>query len=1733
MNTKKIIALSFFVGCLSFCYINAKDFSIRDFYNNTNSAHSSEPGDFQTQEMLGDTFSGREMEVSESTNPETLKDSNLAKNIKENDRKVSKEYIKIQDLESKSPDSLTDRLKRMTLGRISGLIQSSLRINCYLARGQSFYTYKCDKTGEIFGGAGGGKVDANSISPDAIKENCQNNCYTASSCVRVTPIVARKPSILYSAINFSKDNTSRIENSTDVDRKIAYFTFEYESEQDLILYFTYTDADGKDRNLAKAMHLQKTGKGKSVSKKYRINRYIKRVSFSFELADPKVKQDAVVKKIALDVGEGESWVCRGKDISNKSDKNKLCNPEDRVQFRADNGDIIEICKSQVFGDNEDGSFSTEGSCMSSCRVDGTCTLVAPALNVNSFFSFDEGCMNDEESCSKQKCTEARENLAPILNEWVYDGLGNRIQTIQNGVPVRNTVRPRILATQDTDYQQRIQEETKELARVKMVDGGTYVMGKKIGEDRETSYAHSVDKNNLVNLKIKPSNTLYNQPMYVYVIADVTTSTPDWKISVTREKSQPSTGGTVKSEYTDFRTKKEMVVEEKSYTSRFFYVVNGNGDYEAFYRLNNEGSTTPKGGYMTFSSNSWGTLERKERANYFTVYTDVLDEVKKNKYFINIPFFTKNEILSKVVGVPYKRYFDKDTGYNDDYVADDTHIVGTENGGNGVSNTIVSSKYNWDSKFFRGELYSAKEYKAFREQEKIRYPGIVDPQEKYVYSAGDVNFVTQIHVIASDKELTYEEIFDKLNSEDEKGYLPYSVWNDVGFRKGTKTILKSDNALTNESFNLYYVGRPDNMSAYVTFVTDEEKRGENAYFFLWKDEVTKGDSQSGSIKHLEPSSLKIHDFKKRLLPSYQDYVIFENQNMQDDAKSALYFGYGTGEFDTNKDCKSFTDPTTGKTEQICLSWWKIEREYDSIEAQTISDSEIKNMFNSVQVPLEGRKVKVCSEVDPFANEIFNQGSKLVSCVGYYSRTASPQCADNPIQKDCYVTTCSDRLKKHCKKKHTFEFGNGIRGVSKILDSNGDASYNESDIRVNVKGYVYECPETSGFSSNHVCLKTEEVVMNPANCGDSDVITDEQKQNLKSNWIYCSTNKPIYEIGPDGKAKVTGFQGTCPSGKVVTCGIEQLTTTTRTCELPVYEVKTVKDVSTKSISRSCQEVYVDISKGEVDKYKDLPNCYRINTADDSRGGIHDITFSADGKTPTLKISAVSENGANDDIFCVKTGNNSKLAGCKDNSASGAFYLDAHYKMSGASQIIFVEQAGKVVDSDDVILGIDRGDFFSSLHTFNWETEDRHHNRGWKLGGGWSNQPFNNITTRNNGGGITLPNQKHRSSDFDFFSNEILITTKGNKIAITPEVNRYNFQFLTEKCTQGRDWHGHHYDWDVMYHYACEKGDRGLPDKKDHWESGESRHIVYGNERALKIYQNALAGVTILFPSASSYQVKFKTKSGAVLRKYDITYQMFKSVPVGTIQNIRLGNEVITQKGIDIKNRLIPQKEEEIRVEEEKLSAYHEIKKDIVTYHFKTSKVSAYKWDCTDSRAKHGPVNDGCNTGKINHWFHVNHDRDCYGVNIFNGQDPVGWAQRLGNRTFCVANYHPSYGINDRGKNRIIDCNIDAKLQQLKKELQVLKDELTVETPRTGAYDDFSPVGGGTHFGIDSTDKHSATQDTQSLDRIKANSIYEIEIIDNESGARFVKKLLFPLPYINRIFYTYLKDVDRRAYKCCQDF
>ncbi|PAF50651.1 hypothetical protein [Helicobacter sp. 13S00477-4] len=1240
-----------------------KEFNIRDFYNNSQANTPQNPNDFSVQDTLNGIFSEDVLDAANSENPDSFKDAEVGDKFKD-----SKGVSSFVEAEKKGTRK---ELITTTVDKLGNIAKSTGRATCYIARGENFFQYQCSINGITTPIKGSGDVD----SPLNAKKRCEETCITPSKCVVATnPLDTQKEdveNIITDAIVLSKKNPKQqIEKNFKPDKKTKNFIFTIKNNADMRFDFSYTDESGYERILARGLLLkaqdEKTITDGGLVKKYTINNKVKSIKMSFYISD-KVDLDqyddedkkliATIIKPKLLIPKINRFVSEGMDIFNKPALKNACSKKDLVTLKVD-GRNFQICKTNSTGDNEDGTFSNEKTCSASSFTRGFCTLREPALNVESFFNIKEGCLEGTKNCSAETCKEARNNAAPILNERVFDAKGNVVETIVNGGRVAGTIRPRIIA-EPTDYENTIETEGKDRAYINMINDQQYASITPISKSRKTSYAIKTKKNQIF-IKIKPSDDFYDKKMYVYVMLALQT------VDKTGQKSK-------------------LTLDNK-----YYYLADNSGKFHSFFLSNgynvsnNMDNSKKEFAHFDSVSKIWNGLDKNQKAEIFKAYDNVLSSVKKNKYFIEekliddkvAPLLLEGPVKSRVYAVSYD-YSDLSVNTNPDSEAEEHFRV-------------------------VGEFY----YPMKTDKDIPSSIRSLNSGEKLVRSVGDIPMQYEISVLASSKPLTYQEIADALIYRDTTG--ENLIYNYLDDKKHYISILRDDALEPNQLVSIYLTGNLKKLSAYASFrpkngevngKDDKSDIRESGYSFLWWGKNQR-DVDKGSILNLAPSDKKPFAYYEHLSPSYDLIPLFEDKDMSDKASEQLNFGYGSGDYDSSSDCKVFT--AGGITKKICLPWWRIEREYDEKIDKIIPDKGFQKAMRALVVPMVGKMVEVCTKIDPNANSFFNKDTPTtLNCTSYYNKLAGEDCFTNPMQKKCFVDNCPIKVKQNCKLKSTLDFGqkdekgNELATLKTKISVPDKSSADNSEIqlegtRLALKTYTYECPAVNDVEINQVCLQTETVTMNPADCSDirkdGVELSKEDKSKiagdiirLKSDYTYCDTNRPIM----DSLGNLTGFKGTCATNqKEVVCGINQVQRTTRTCVLPIFKTELYDDVKTQEIQKECKDVSVNIMKGDEDIYASDPTCLRMNTAADSRKGIVSATFSNNKVGGTFIVSKNYKDTQKIE-YCKYDGVKSSLlpSDCSDNAHQVMNFTST---ITDSKEILFAEQIG-VLSNGGVISGI----------------------------------------------------------------------------------------------------------------------------------------------------------------------------------------------------------------------------------------------------------------------------------------------------------------------------------------------------------------------------------------------------------------------------------------------------------------
>ena len=1653
------------------------------------------PGEFQTQEIMQNMFGGQAVDRANSGDISSMVDGKIT-NIQDPG---------IQSFVKAKRSGAIDKAIKAATQSIGNTAVTTGRAYCYIARGQSFYNYQCSLNGVSYGSPDNGN------SPTKAKQTCEKNCYTVGRCYEVKNAkdTNSKDTILkLGKVTFNKDNTKPFEvtrNITDL-RKAKGITFKIKSNAPVLFFFEYTDESGYKRVMANGAQITATGEeedknqnsnnnsntgkpnqnsqkpntgnssgsntnGKpnqnnkkplqQITKSYTLTQKVKDLKLGFQVEEKYKKQEDLlieIQDIELAIPQTKRFACSSQNLYFKDEKRKNCAKSDRVILQSSEGPI-EICKTSSAGDNDDGTFSTEEGCRATCRTNGECIFKNPSIDAAQFFGFQEGCLTDSKGCTNTGCRTSREQDAPILNEKVYDGEGNATVTIKDGVPVAGTLRPRVMADASGDYNNKIRQETKALAFANMIKNQSYNASLVINQKRETSYAIRTEANKGNNgkpaadkklfVRVKPSDTLYDNPAYLYVMVRVESVSKDL-ITL-----PPCDYGNIQKDTPEYDKKtEECKKRDSTFRSYHYFLLDENKQAKGFYRHQgfNLGEYTNSGNkYQVFNGKKWVEGGEGNSAPVFKRYNDLLGSVKKNKYFLEEEITSNSyAFLDQIKGLPKVRAYWSGAGGGEFIVDPDTKKL------------ILRDPF----RAMLGEIYVPVKTKADIPAEIIAQNNGKEPKLKGYETPN--NYV--IYALLSDKELTHREIAEELIVKEKRTSLTHAIYNllELG-NKNLLIDLKSDGTMGEEIVKIYLVGNSKQLSAYANVTSRQPDVGENGYLFYWWHDA-KADHAKGSITNLKPDSQEIREFKQFMPAKLIDYEIFADKDFSKNKTQSLKFGYGTGDYDAKADCKVM-NTTSGKSERVCLPWWRIEREYDAKIDKSIVNTNFRALMGKMKLPMQGKIVSVCTKVDPLANVIYNKERQTITCTSYYNMLAGEDCFQNPFQRKCFYDNCPAKVKENCTLTNTIGFGDLKTKVQvdDVAAAGGDINQLK-ETKLEVKTYGYKCPKTMNIDLNQVCLKEETVMMQPAVCqsagntggtsggssgtggssntgggnnntggnsgsgqkpslpgldvGDAPTehATIDEILSGKSNVVYCNTGNPVI----DASGALKGFRGTCPGTRQeVTCKLDSLQTTIKTCTDPIIQKIKEEKINNIEQERVCKDVFVNVAKGETDIYKDDPSCYRSNTTADSRKGTISVNFRQDVNVTGLLISKNKESQQTVE-FCTYNGTQGKMQGnCTSNSGQKALNFISTLKDS--QEILFAEQITRTDGGEDLggwskNLGIDA--------TYTYGTGGKNDAMGGQickeikkmidneevvsikcdfLGLYQKGSPKFKQAEREYPNAIwravgdIVPGNLIGSSN-EYSSTAVTASVGSNRIEMLPDLRTPNYSIKWRVCDAPKVyppdfneilsrgyfptsgyWRKSSFPW----HFHTYKWNWHTYEGCDNHKSYYNSHWQYHSINKINLFSNSGVGLSILFPTPSNYEVYFFNTEGHLMHKEVIsTIKMNTKLP-GEMTPLRLGN-----------------------------------------------KAKFYE----------------------------------------NGQETT---QRLS----CLE-------------------------------------------------DDLSPVGGGTMYGIHSITGASCPI-ARDKDFILKNSIGSVTIIDLDTKIATTKKLTYPLPYINRIYYGYAQSVESRRYSCCQDF
>lgn len=442
----------------------------------------------------------------------------------------------------------------------SNILDSTTK--CYITRDIPI-RYKCEFTKITYGG----DIDSNGIKA---KNQCESECYEQFEAVEIvkegTIADSDMSNILLEATTATK--IQDFSKTLTVDNKVSSITFENVVTDNKYYFISISiiDKDGKLKELVKKNRVNTS----SLVNEFVINQLAKEIRITVQV-DNNTK--AELKNIKIHFNGGK-YICPNlQDITN-SNPGKfayLC-PSGNIKKFSKGYKTYTICADYgIFGDNIDGTFSQSATANSICKKNYGCNIDISTINTNVLQNFREGCIEGQANCSPNTCKELRLSNSPILHENVFDAGLYPIQSIVNEAQVQGVNRPRILLSEDLDYQSRTAEELKDQAYLDMINKKKYVVSN-VTFDQNTleSNASNIGLSNTSNIYAgsakralywvyKPDAYMVNNvPTKLYSIFDVIVS----------KKKYDESG-------------KQVIVKD-----RIMYIKTGDNDYlKAFARKN--------------------------------------------------------------------------------------------------------------------------------------------------------------------------------------------------------------------------------------------------------------------------------------------------------------------------------------------------------------------------------------------------------------------------------------------------------------------------------------------------------------------------------------------------------------------------------------------------------------------------------------------------------------------------------------------------------------------------------------------------------------------------------------------------------------------------------------------------------------------------------------------------------------------------------------------------------------------------------------------------------------------------------------------------------------------------------------------------------------------------------------------------------------------------------------------
>lgn len=365
-------------------------------------------------------------------------------------------------------------------------ITTNQTVKCYITRDLPI-SWQCSKTLQTFGGG----MNENGL---RAKQQCDENCYEQYACLSVNnnPTVNV---INIDNLSLTTVGSSNVSKTLSSDTKLYKITFDVEIENlnNATGGYIYLDITYLDKTQIKPL-ATKYRLSANETKTIYVNDYVDQLDIKVTIDKSDTK--ATLKNIKAEHQLNSQFICReSQDISDS--------PPNQYALKCPSGNIIEftsgitsykICADYgIVGDNRNGTFSTQAGCENICRKPHACSIYTGNMTTSSLEQFREGCIAGQSNCSTNTCKNLRLTNTPILAENVFNASGTLTKTIENSNQIQGVVRPRVLLSEDVNFQARTQEEWKDEAYLYMINNQNYKISSfAIGEDTEQSDAYNIN-----------------------------------------------------------------------------------------------------------------------------------------------------------------------------------------------------------------------------------------------------------------------------------------------------------------------------------------------------------------------------------------------------------------------------------------------------------------------------------------------------------------------------------------------------------------------------------------------------------------------------------------------------------------------------------------------------------------------------------------------------------------------------------------------------------------------------------------------------------------------------------------------------------------------------------------------------------------------------------------------------------------------------------------------------------------------------------------------------------------------------------------------------------------------------------------------------------------------------------------------------------------------------------------